>query len=37
MSGLLNKNTSTKLIFFAVDDDNFLPGKNDMQHHFPGC
>lgn len=37
MSGLLNKNTSTKLIFFAVDDDSFLPGKNDMQHHFPGC
>jgi hypothetical protein len=37
MSGLLNKNTSTKLIFFAVDDDSFLPTKNDMQHHFPGC
>jgi hypothetical protein len=37
MSGLLNKNTSTKLIFFAVDDDSFLPSKNDMQHHFPGC
>jgi len=37
MSGLLNKNTATKLIFFAVDDDSFLPNKSDMQHHFPGC
>jgi hypothetical protein len=37
MSGLLNKNTSTKLIFFAVDDDSFLPTRSDMQHHFPGC
>ena len=37
MSGLLDRNKSTKLILFAVDDDSFLPNKKEMHHNVPDC